>query len=264
MLQGLSFIVEPGTKCALVGPTGCSKSSCFALLQRLYEPSVGLGEILIDDVPLEEYDLQYLRQRIVIVDQATVLFNDTIRSNIAYGTDATDEDVVEALKAAKAWEFVDEMPDKIWSVLSEGGDNLSGGQRQRLAIARAMVRKPDVILLDEATSALDNKSEAMVQEALDQLSKQGSSLVIAHRLSTIKDSDKIVVIDNGQKVEEGTHSELMAGELGTEDCEITYEKLWNSAMGSKEVMTSEQLNEEIIRMKRLIAGYEQKLVDAIE
>ena len=157
-----------------------------------------------------------------------------------------------------------EMPDKIWSVLSEGGDNLSGGQRQRLAIARAMVRKPDVILLDEATSALDNKSEAMVQEALDQLSKQGSSLVIAHRLSTIKDSDKIVVIDNGQKVEEGTHSELMAGELGTEDCEITYEKLWNSAMGSKEVMTSEQLNEEIIRMKRLIAGYEQKLVDAIE
>ena len=175
-------------------------------------------EILIDDVPLEEYDLQYLRQRIVIVDQATVLFNDTIRSNIAYGTDATDEEVIEALKAAKAWEFVNEMPDKIWSEVSEGGDNLSGGQRQRLAIARAMVRKPDVILLDEATSALDNKSEAMVQEALDQLSKQGSSLVIAHRLSTIKDSDKIVVIDNGQKVEEGTHSELMAGELGTEDC----------------------------------------------
>ena len=104
----------------------------------------------------------------------------------------------------------------------------------------------------------------MVQEALDQLSKQGSSLVIAHRLSTIKDSDKIVVIDNGQKVEEGTHSELMAGEMGSEDCEITYEKLWNSAMGSKEVTTSEQLNEEIIRMKRLIASYEQKLVDAIE
>jgi len=215
VLQGISFVVEPGQKVALVGSTGCGKSSCMALLQRLYTPHS--GEILIDDVPIEQYDIHHLRSRIVMVDQHTVLFNASIRDNIAYGTNATDGEIIQALKDAKIWEFVEKEPDQLLSVLQEGGSNLSGGQRQRLAIARAMVRRPDVILLDEATSALDNESEALVQEALDVLARKGSALVIAHRLSTIMDSDKIVVVGSakdgplqGTVVEQGTHSELLA------------------------------------------------------
>jgi len=174
---------------ALVGPTGCGKSSCMALLQRLYEPQVGV--ILLDDVPIQEYDVHYLRSRVVIVDQSTVLFTQTIRDNLTYGIerDVSDAEVVQACKDAQAWEFIDEKPDKLLTMLESGGSNLSGGQRQRLAIARAMLRRPDVILLDEATSALDNENEAKVQQALDTLARRGSALVIAHRLSTIKDSD---------------------------------------------------------------------------
>jgi ABC-type multidrug transport system fused ATPase/permease subunit len=208
VLQGISFVVEPGQKVALVGATGCGKSSCMALLQRLYEPQS--GQILIDDHPIEDYDVHFLRSRIVIVDQATVLFNATIRDNITYGTDATDEEVIQACKDAKAWEFIDDKPDKLMTMIAPGGSNLSGGQKQRLAIARAMIRKPDVILLDEATSALDNENEAKVQGALDKLAKRGSALVIAHRLTTVMDSDKIVVVDKGLVVEEGTHVELLA------------------------------------------------------
>ena len=215
VLQGISFVVEPGQKVALVGSTGCGKSSCMALLQRLYTPLS--GEILIDDVPIEQYDIHYLRSRIVMVDQHTVLFNASIRDNIAYGTNATDDEIIQALKDAKIWEFVEKEPDQLLSILQEGGSNLSGGQRQRLAIARAMVRRPDVILLDEATSALDNESEALVQEALDALARKGSALVIAHRLSTIMDSDQIVVVGSakdgplqGTVVEQGTHDALLA------------------------------------------------------
>merc|ERR1719498_270119 len=211
----MSFVVEPGQKVALVGSTGCGKSSCMALLQRLYTSHS--GEILIDDVPIEQYDIHHLRSRVVMVDQHTVLFNASIRENIAYGTNATDDEIIQALKDAKIWEFVEKEPDQLLSVLQEGGANLSGGQRQLLAIARAMVRRPDVILLDEATSALDNESEALVQEALDVLARKGSALVIAHRLSTIMDSDKIVVVGSakdgplqGTVVEQGKHNELLA------------------------------------------------------
>ena len=225
VLNGISFTVEPGQKVALVGATGCGKSSVMSLLQRLYDPSD--GEILIDGIPLPDYDIHFLRSRVVIVDQNTVLFNTTIRDNIGYGLDVTDEEIVQACKDAKAWEFICEKPDKLMTVISDGGKNLSGGQRQRLAIARAMVRKPDVILLDEATSALDNENEAKVQEALDIFARRGSALVIAHRLSTIMDSDKIIVVDHGKKAEEGTHVELLAksedpvseGQAGDDDDE---------------------------------------------
>jgi len=198
---------------ALVGSTGCGKSTCMSLLQRLYEPQS--GSVLIDGLPLAAYDIQHLRSRIVIVDQSTVLFHATIKDNITYGmpnADAIpDVDVINALKGARAWDdFVDKKPDKLMTMITSRGSNLSGGQRQRLAIARAMVRKPDVILLDEATSALDNENEAKVQEALDELMKLGSALVIAHRLSTVMDSDNIVVVDKGRVVEQGTHVELLA------------------------------------------------------
>lgn len=209
VLQGLSFTVEPGQKVALVGATGCGKSSCMGLLQRLFDPLA--GEILIDGRALQDYDIHFLRSRIVIVDQFTVLFNTTIRDNVAYGVNVSEEEIVQACKDAKAWDFVSEKPDQLLTMLEPGGANLSGGEKQRLAIARAMVRKPDVILLDEATSALDNENEAKVQEALDKLARAGSALVIAHRLSTIKDSDKIVVIDKGAVVEAGGHDELLNG-----------------------------------------------------
>jgi len=210
VLQGASFVVEPGAKVALVGPTGCGKSSCMALLQRLYDPQKGV--ILLDDVPIQEYDIHYLRSRVVIVDQSTVLFTQSIRDNLAYGIerDVSDDEIVQACKDAQAWEFIQEKPDKLLTLLESGGSNLSGGQRQRLAIARAMLRRPDVILLDEATSALDNANEAKVQTALDTLARRGSALVIAHRLSTIKDSDMIAVVDHGRVVESGTHDELLA------------------------------------------------------
>jgi len=210
VLKGVSLSVEPGEKVALVGMTGCGKSSIMSLLLRLYEPQQ--GKILIDGRPIEQYDVRYLRSRMVIVDQSTVLFRLTIRENIALGLgphQMNDEEIQKVCEDACAWDFIQEQTDKLTTDLTTGGSNLSGGQRQRLAIARAMGRKPDIILLDEATSALDVKNESLVQKALDKLAKQGSALVIAHRLSTIKDSDQIVVLDQGVKQEQGTHDGLL-------------------------------------------------------
>jgi ABC-type glutathione transport system ATPase component len=212
-LNNLSFTVKPGQKVALVGASGCGKSTCMALLQRLYEPQS--GQILVDGIDIRDYDLLFLRSRMVIVDQNTVLFSTTIRDNLLYGCDQTDhtitdKEIVQVCKAAMAWDgFIADKPDKLMTVLSDGGKNLSGGQRQRLSIARAMLRNPDVILLDEATAALDTENESKVQAALDKLARGGSSLVIAHRLTTVMDADKIVMMDKGQKVEEGRHEELL-------------------------------------------------------
>eukprot|EP00933_Yihiella_yeosuensis_P032056 TRINITY_DN25645_c0_g1_i1.p1 TRINITY_DN25645_c0_g1~~TRINITY_DN25645_c0_g1_i1.p1 ORF type:complete len:461 (-),score=88.36 TRINITY_DN25645_c0_g1_i1:256-1638(-) len=214
ILNGLSFTVEPGQKVALIGATGCGKSTSMSILLRLYD--VQKGCVKIDGKPIKDYDLPYLRSRISIVDQFTVLFACSVRDNITYGLEnVSDEDVEKACREAACWDFLQEKPDKLLTSVSVGGANFSGGQRQRLAIARAIIRKPDVTLLDEATASLDNENERLVQGALDKLARKGSSLVIAHRLSTIKDSDKIVVIDKGVKGEEGTHDELLARSNGS-------------------------------------------------
>ena len=213
----------------------------MSLLQRLYDPHE--GTILIDGHDLKDYDIRFLRSRIVIVDQFTVLFNVTIFDNLTYGMNGVShEEVVQACKDAKAWDFIQKKPDGLYTVIQDGGKNLSGGEKQRLAIARAMVRKPDVILLDEATSALDNKNEALVQAALDTFTQKGSALVIAHRLSTIMDSDKIIVIDEGEKVEEGSHEqllhmhkddELLKPPSGRKEApkKASYKQLWEAATG---------------------------------
>merc|ERR1719160_639233 len=207
-------------KVALVGEAGCGKSSCMALLQRLYEPQRGL--IKIDGVPIQDYDLHFLRSRIVIVDQKPVLFAATVQENVTYGMQrqATTEEGIKALKDASMWDGdggIANRPDGLLTRLGNGGISLSGGQTQRVSIARAMIRNPDVLLLDEATSALDNTNEKLVQDALDKLARHGSALVIAHRLTTIKDSDKIVVLDKGHVVEAGTHDELLAIPIKTAD-----------------------------------------------
>merc|ERR1719387_689492 len=158
----------------------------MSLLLRLYQPQK--GQIKIDGRSIEDYDVNYLRSRMVIVDQHTVLFRMTLRENITFGLqrDKGDDEIQRTCEEACAWDFIQEKPDKLMTDVTTGGGNLSGGQRQRLAIARAMIRNPDIILLDEATSALDVKNETVVQKALDKLAKQGSALVIAHRLSTIR------------------------------------------------------------------------------
>jgi len=212
VLAGLSFSVRPREKVALVGEAGCGKSSCMCLLQRLYDPLEGC--IRIDGIPLQDYNVNFLRSRVVIVDQRPVLFAATVRENITYGLrrEVSDDEVIQVLRDASLWEGdngIKSKPDQILTRLGSGGIALSGGQTQRVSIARAMIRNPDVILLDEATSALDNKNEKIVQEALDRLARRGSALVIAHRLTTIKDADKIVVMRKGRMAEQGTHSELL-------------------------------------------------------
>jgi len=212
VLHGLSFTVEPHTKVALVGEAGCGKSSCMGLLQRLYDPLQ--GKIKIDGIDMREYNVNYLRSRVAIVDQRPVIFAASIRDNVTYGLhrEVTDQEVIDVLHAASLWEGdngIKSKPDQILTKLGSGGIALSGGQMQRVSIARVMIRNPDVILLDEATSALDNKNEKIVQAALDKLACRGSSLVIAHRLTTIKDSDKIVVMRKGKVAEQGTHDELL-------------------------------------------------------
>jgi ABC-type multidrug transport system fused ATPase/permease subunit len=213
VLAGLSFSVRPREKVALVGEAGCGKSSCMGLLQRLYDPLEGC--IRIDGIPLQDYNVNFLRSRVVIVDQRPVLFATTVRENITYGLrrEVSDDEVIQVLRDASLWEGdngIKSKPDQILTRLGSGGVALSGGQTQRVSIARAMIRNPDVILLDEATSALDNKNEKIVQEALDRLARRGSALVIAHRLTTIKDADKIVVMRKGRMAEQGTHNELLS------------------------------------------------------
>lgn len=209
VLSDVSFEVQPGQMVALVGPTGSGKTTLINLLHRFYDPLEGV--IRIDGHDLRDVRLESLYRQIALVPQETILFGGTIMDNIRYGRDgAPDEDVIAASKAANAHDFITAMPDGYRTIVGEKGVNLSGGQRQRLAIARAVLKNPRILILDEATSALDAESERLVQEALDRLMAGRTTFVIAHRLTTVQGADRILVLQKGRIVEDGTHEQLMA------------------------------------------------------
>ena len=209
VLHKVNLTVPVGSKVALVGNSGGGKSTVTALIPRLYE--IDSGSITIDGTDIKEFTISSLREQIAMVFQDNFLFDGTVRENLLYGKEnATDEEIAFAIKSAYLDEFVKKLPQGLDTMIGERGLLLSGGQKQRLAIARAILKNAPVVILDEATSALDNKSEKVVQQALDKLMEGRTTIVIAHRLSTIMDSDKILVINDGLVVEEGSHSELLA------------------------------------------------------
>jgi ATP-binding cassette, subfamily B, bacterial MsbA len=209
-LRGVDLHCAPGTVTALVGRSGSGKSSLVSLLPRFYAPSD--GQIMLDGQNYEAYTLASLRRQIGWVGQSVVLFDGTVADNIAYGelAGASEADIVAAAEAANAMEFIARMPQGIHTQIGQGGNMLSGGQRQRIAIARAILKNAPILVLDEATSALDTESERLIQQALQRLMKDRTTLVIAHRLSTIEGADQIAVMDQGRIVERGTHAELLA------------------------------------------------------
>ncbi|NUE91899.1 lipid A export permease/ATP-binding protein MsbA [Acinetobacter seifertii] len=209
-IKDFSLDIRPGETVALVGRSGAGKTSLVNMLVRFQE--VSSGQIYLDNLPIRDIELSSLRTQIAMVNQQVVLFNRTVRENIAYGQlhDASDEQVIAAAKAAYAHDFIMNLPNGYDTVLGAQGLNLSGGQRQRIAIARAILKNAPILILDEATSALDNESEHFIQQAFDEAMQDRTTIVIAHRLSTIENADRIVVLDRGQIVEQGTHQELLA------------------------------------------------------
>ena len=209
-LHNIDLHCAPGTVTALVGRSGSGKSSLVSLISRFYEPTS--GDILLDGLALAQYDLPSLRAQIALVSQSVVLFNDSIARNIAYGAlrDASEADIVAAAEAANAMEFIHRLPQGIHSPVGERGALLSGGQRQRIAIARAILKNAPILILDEATSALDSESERLIQDALNRMMRERTTVVIAHRLSTVEHADQVIVLDGGCIVERGTHQQLLA------------------------------------------------------
>ncbi len=208
ILQQISLTIPQGTTVALVGASGAGKSTLADLIPRFYDP-LG-GKILIDGVNLREFEINSLRRKLAVVSQNTFIFNASVRDNIAYAIATTDEAAIrEAARLANALEFIDQMPEGFDTQLGDRGVRLSGGQRQRIAIARALLRNPDILILDEATSALDSVSERLIQQSLEKLAAGRTVIAIAHRLSTIMQADKVVVLEKGRIVEQGTYQELL-------------------------------------------------------
>ena len=209
ILQNITLMIPKGQTVALVGASGAGKSTLADLIPRFYDPTQGM--IRLDGRDLREYDVMSVRQRMAIVSQDTFIFNATIRDNIAYGSEgASDRAILDAAQLANAVDFIREMPEGLETQLGDRGVRLSGGQRQRIAIARALLRNPEILILDEATSALDSVSERLIQESLEKLAVGRTVIAIAHRLSTIAKADKVVVMEKGQIVEQGTYQELLA------------------------------------------------------
>jgi ATP-binding cassette subfamily B protein len=207
-LHGFSLDVKPGETVAIVGPSGAGKTTLFQLVQRFYDPDG--GRVTIDGIDLRDADPAEVRARIAMVPQETVIFGASARDNLRYGDwSATDDQLWAAAEAANAAEFLRKLPEGLDTFLGEGGARLSGGQRQRVTIARALLRDAPILLLDEATSALDAESERLVQEALERLMANRTTLVIAHRLATVRAAERIIVMSEGRIVEEGSHASLM-------------------------------------------------------
>ena len=213
VLKDVSFTIDPGQQVALVGPSVAGKSTIVSLLLKFYEPLK--GKILFDQRDSNNFPLTSLREQMAIVMQDVFLFGGTIRENISYGKPgAGEQEIIDAAIQANAWDFIRSFPDKLDTIVGERGIQLSGGQKQRIAIARAVLKNPRILILDEATSSLDSESERLVQEALEKLMQCRTSLVIAHRLYTIRNADRIIVLDGGKIVEQGTHDELIKKENG--------------------------------------------------
>lgn len=209
VIQDLSFEMNQGDKLAIIGKSGAGKSTIVHLLSRFYQDIE--GSILLDGKNIQEFDLQSYRSNIGLVPQDIFIFSGSIRENIAYGNKGkSEEDIIEACKQSNAWEFIEKLPDGLDTVLGERGINLSGGQKQRISIARTILKNPKILVLDEATSALDNESEKLVQEALNKLMENRTTIVIAHRLSTIKNVDQIIVLEEGKVIESGSPETLLS------------------------------------------------------
>jgi ABC-type multidrug transport system fused ATPase/permease subunit len=213
VLKGISFDAAAGQKVAIVGPSGSGKSTMASLILQFYHPQS--GNILFDGRAASDFSITDIRNQVAIVPQDVMLFGGTISENIAYGRlSASKEDIIQAAKRANAHQFITSFPEGYETVVGERGVKLSGGQRQRIAIARALLKNPSILILDEATSSLDSESERLVQEALEELMKDRTSIIIAHRLSTIREADKIIVLEKGEIIECGNHLELISNEQG--------------------------------------------------
>ncbi|MBY0425099.1 MAG: ATP-binding cassette domain-containing protein, partial [Cytophagales bacterium] len=224
ILKNINQKFESGKMYALVGTSGGGKSTLIDLIIRYYDPNQ--GTIYWDGIPLPDYDLGSIRKQMGVVTQESILFNDTIYENIVFGRkDVTEADVIQAAKIANAHEFIVKTENGYQTFIGDRGIRLSGGQKQRLCIARAILQNPPILILDEATSALDTESEKLVQEALNNLLKDRTSIVIAHRLSTIQHADEILVIDKGEIVEQGSHDNLLANPNGLYNKLIKLQKL---------------------------------------
>jgi ABC-type multidrug transport system fused ATPase/permease subunit len=208
-LKGISFEAKPGQVIGIVGPTGAGKTTLVSLLPRFYDPKH--GRILLDGHDLRDFTLKSLRDQISVVLQEPLLFSGSIAENIRYGRlDATQEEIVAAAKAANAHDFIMRLPQKYDTILGERGAAVSGGERQRISVARAFLKNAPILILDEPTSSVDSKTEAVILEALDRLMAGRTTFLIAHRLSSLRHADKILVVNNGQLVEQGTERELLA------------------------------------------------------